>query len=151
MVAKTRNDLIGPMPPALRTFKSPDNYGAAELPGPLRAYLVWSELVGQRLVVVFHHAHPGRKTFVGIPTPQQRTFEELVAIPPLAPEDVPFSEIDLDGDDDTLANRVAIRTAERWAMCLRERRRGLAPAPARRTGRRRAVNPARRPEAGGRA
>lgn len=124
-----RNDLIGPIPPALRTFKSSGNYGAAELPGALHAYLVWSETVGQRLVVVFHHAHPGRKTFVGILTPYQKTFEKLVAIPPLATEDVPFSDIDLDGDDYTFANRVAIRAAERWAMCLRERR---APARGRR-------------------
>jgi hypothetical protein len=129
-----RRGYLGPIPPPLRAFKGTGRGDAAHL--ATDEFLVWSELVGERLVVVFHHGHDGCRTFVGILTPVHDRFERLEWIHPYHVDaqreglrsllgNVP------DRDDGyALANRLGIHMAARWVRELREQHAPTGPAPA---------------------
>ncbi len=120
--------MIPRIPPQLRGFKSaPGESASAEIHGDPYGFLVWSEIVGERLVVVFTEAHPGNwPTLVAILTGDHVT-ERLEHVRPYDTEDaVRAGRVACPGlrdDDDAyaIANKVAVATAKQWVARLRER------------------------------
>ena len=121
------SDLIPPIPPHLRAFKSePGASASAEVHGDPYGFLIWSEPVGERLVVVFTEAHPGNwPTIVAILT-AAHVCERLERVRPYDTEEaVRAGRLACPGltDDDephTIANKVAIARAQQWVAQLRE-------------------------------
>lgn len=114
--------------------------------------LIWAEPVGDRLVVVFDHAHDGAKTHVGVLNSRHR-FEALIRIDPYlfwrkrGRAKWPFPDLPATKHDDQLHAGHAERHPARRDVGAEaegaagaegdaqgEGRRGLAPAPARRAG-----------------
>jgi hypothetical protein len=120
-------DYLGPIPSQLRTYHGTGAYDGQELPGGWN-FLVWSEAVGDRLVLVWSPGHDGAPTYLAVLEPGH-TFARFERIPAYMP--IPDDLVDLAGvpshwhaDDHVRARRFAIAVAQRWVRELREQ-----PAP----------------------